>query len=144
MRSDGCRRRISKCDATIADFRLQEDYNEKKLADAKEHLETTDKRIRELRANIREHSEASAHLEQELADVCGRERELARELSELREGRDALLAQISLKETEKADLQHKIDRTDQALETLDYQRLELEVPSRRAQSRGGRDRRRAA
>jgi len=34
--------RISKCDATIADFRLQEDYNEKKLADAKEHLETTD------------------------------------------------------------------------------------------------------
>ncbi len=119
--------RISKCAATIADFRLQEDYNDKKLADAKEHLETTDERIKELRASIREHSEASAHLEQELADVCGRERELARELSELREGRDALLAQISLKETEKADLQHKIDRTDQALETLDYQRLELEA-----------------
>jgi len=119
--------RISRCDATVADLRLQEDYNQKKLADAKEHLETIDEGIKELSTSTREHSEAAMRLEEELANVCGRERELARELSELREGRDALLAQISLNETEKADLQRKIDRTEQAIVTLDYQRLELEA-----------------
>jgi len=119
--------RVSKCDATITEFRLQEDYNEKKLADAKEHLQTTDERIKELRGSIRENTEAAAHLEHELDDVCGRERDLARELSELREGRDALLAQISLKEAAKSDLQRQIDRTEQAIDALDYQRLELEA-----------------
>ncbi len=119
--------RVSKCDATITEFRLQEDYNEKKLGDANEHAQTTDERIKELRGSIREHTEAATRLEHELDDVCGRENDLARELSELREGRDALLAQISLKETAKADLQHGIERTEQAIGALDYQRLELEA-----------------
>ncbi|MGA3359149.1 MAG: chromosome segregation protein SMC [Halobacteriota archaeon] len=119
--------RVSRCDATVTEFRLHEDYNEKKLGDAKEHLETTDGRIKELRSSIREHTEAATRLEHELDDVCGRERDLARELSELREGRDALLAQISVKETAKAGLQRQIDRTEQAIDALDYQRLELEA-----------------
>ncbi|MGZ4909660.1 MAG: chromosome segregation protein SMC [Halobacteriota archaeon] len=119
--------RISKCDATVTEFRLQEDYNEKKLGDANEHARTTDERIKELRGTIREHAEAATRLEHELDDVCGREHDLARELSELREGRDALLEQISRKERAKADFQHGIERTDQAIEALDYQRLEFEA-----------------
>lgn len=119
--------RVSRYDATIAELRLQQEYNEDKLGDAREHLEMTDKRIKELRDNIREHAEAASRLEQELNEVCGRERDLARELSELREGRDALLAEIGGKETVKADLQRQIDRTEQAIDTLDYQRLELEA-----------------
>jgi chromosome segregation protein len=119
--------RLSRYDATLADLRLQEEYNEKKLSDARENLQTTDERIKELRDSIREHTEAAAHLEHELDDVCGREQDLARELSELREGRDALLAEISLHETAKADLQHQIDRAEQAIDALDYQRLELEA-----------------
>jgi chromosome segregation protein len=119
--------RVSRYDAAIAELRLQQEYNDEKLADTKEHLESTDNRIKELRDNISEHVEAAASLERELDEVCGRERDLARELSELREGRDALLAEISGKETAKADLQHQIDRIEQAIDTLDYQRLELEA-----------------
>jgi len=119
--------RVSRCDATIAELRLQEEYNDKKLTDAKEQLHTTEARIRELRETMRDHSASAEQLERELADVCGRENALARELTELREERDALLAQIGVKETEKADRQHKIERAEQAIATLDYQRLELEA-----------------
>lgn len=119
--------RVSKCDTTITEFHLQEDYNEKKLCDANENAQTTDERIKELRGSIREHTEAAKRLEHELDDVCGREQDLTRELSEMRQGRDALLAQISLKETAKADIQRGIERTEQAIDALDYQRLELEA-----------------
>ncbi len=128
--SDDVRRmheRISRCDAGIADLRLQEEYNQKKLTDAQERLRSTEGQLKELRETMREHHNAAEQLERELADSCGRERELARELSELREERDILLAHIEAKETEKASLQQKIDRAEQAIITLDYQRLELEA-----------------
>ena len=118
--------RIGKYDANIAELRLQHEYNDEKLGDAKEHLEMTEKRIRELHKNVSDQAEAAARLEHELDELSGRERDLARELSELREGRDSMLAEISTKETAKADLQHQIDRIEQSIDTLDYQRLELE------------------
>ncbi len=119
--------RVSRCDANIADLRLQGEYNQKKLDDAQELLRGTEGQIKELRVTIREHTNTAEQLEGELADVCGRERELARELTVLREDRDALLARIETKEIDKAALQQKIDRAEQAIITLDYQRLELEA-----------------
>ncbi|MGZ4903323.1 MAG: chromosome segregation protein SMC [Halobacteriota archaeon] len=129
--------RVNRCDAGIADLRLQQEYNQQKLADAQEHLRSTEGQIKELRETIREHSIAAEQLEGELADVCGRERELARELTELREERDILLAQIDAKETEKANLQQKIERAEQTIITLDYQRLELEARRDELRSEAG-------
>ncbi|MGZ4920899.1 MAG: chromosome segregation protein SMC [Halobacteriota archaeon] len=138
--SDEIRRlheRISRCDAGIADLRLQEEYNQKKLADAQDQLRATEDQVKELRENMRGHNNTADELEGELAHVCGRERELARELTELREERDELFARIGAKETEKVSLQQKIDRAEQTIIALDYQRLELEAQRKELRTEAG-------
>ncbi|MGZ4937866.1 MAG: chromosome segregation protein SMC [Halobacteriota archaeon] len=138
--SDEIRRlheRISRCDAGIADLRLQEEYNQKKLADAQDQLRATEDQVTELRENMRGHNNTADELEGELAHVCGRERELARELTELREERDELFARIGAKETEKVSLQQKIDRAEQTIIALDYQRLELEAQRNELRTEAG-------
>ena len=118
--------RLGQADATLTTLRLQDDYTKKKLSEVKEALQGTEDRIHEFRVDVTQHLSDIEQLEGELNAIYGRERTLEGELNELRVERDEVLGHISAREIQKSDIQRKIDRVQEQIANLDYQRLEIE------------------